>query len=109
MFLIVLKHMVPDGFLGVTFFPFIFLKNEDLKKDQVFINHEKIHVRQQLQLLIFPFFIWYMIEFLIKWMIYKDKNIAYRNISFEREAYQNENDFEYLNKLSFWNFINYYK
>ena len=73
------------------------------------INHEKIHLRQQLELLIFPFFIWYGIEYVINLMHYKDSNLAYLNISFEREAYLYENDFTYLNKRSFWAFTNFLK
>jgi hypothetical protein len=31
--------------------------------DKVFVNHEKIHLRQQLELLVLPFYVWYIIEF----------------------------------------------
>jgi hypothetical protein len=38
----------------------------------------------------------------------KDKNVAYRNISFEKEAYTNEKDLNYLQSRSFWKFLNYF-
>lgn len=77
------------------------------KQIETLIFHERIHIRQQLEMLIVLFYIWYLIEFLIKWIIYKDSKLAYRNISFEREAYVNENYFNYLKKRKFWNFIHY--
>jgi hypothetical protein len=53
-------------------------------------------LRQQLELLVIPFFIWYFIEYLFRLIQYKKADLAYRNISFEREAYANEKDLEYL-------------
>jgi hypothetical protein len=108
MILIVFKYLTPRGFRGLTFFPFVFLMNKEVVLDKVFVNHEKIHLRQQLELLVLPFYVWYVIEFLIRWIITKDKNVAYRNISFEKEAYTNEKDLNYLKSRSFWNFLNYF-
>ena len=44
------KYIVPNGFVGITLFPFIIFKKEDLKQDQILINHEKIHLKQQQEL-----------------------------------------------------------
>jgi hypothetical protein len=107
MFVIVSRYLIPKGYSGITLFPFILVSKVDLKQNEVMINHEKIHIRQQMELLILPFFIWYGIEFLVKWAICKDKNRAYRTISFEREAYANEKDLYYLKQRSFWSFIKY--
>lgn len=107
MFVIVSRYLIPKGFHGITLFPFIIVSDIELKSDAVMINHEKIHIRQQLELLILPFFVWYGIEFLVKYVVYKDKNLAYRNISFEREAYGNEKDLDYLKQRSFWKFLKY--
>ena len=107
MFVIVSRYLIPKGFRGITLFPFIIVSERDLKQNSVMINHEKIHIRQQIELLILPFFIWYGIEFLVKWFIYKEKNIAYKNISFEREAYSKEKDLGYLKQRSFWSFLYY--
>mgnify|MGYP001392042613 FL=1 len=108
MILIVFKYLTPRGFRGLTFFPFVFLMNKEDVLDKVFVNHEKIHLRQQLELLVLLFYVWYVMEFLIRWIITKDKNVAYRNISFEKEAYTNEKDLNYLKSRSFWNFLNYF-
>ncbi|MCR4033357.1 MULTISPECIES: hypothetical protein [Flavobacterium] len=109
MFLIVAKYLIPKGYRGMTLFPFVLVKYDFDKGNKVFINHEKIHLRQQLEMLIFPFYIWYVFEFLIRLIQYKNKDLAYRNISFEREAYSNETDLNYLKNRSFFQFLNYIK
>jgi hypothetical protein len=102
MFLIVTKYLIPKGYRGLTIFPFVLLKSKKDKENGVVINHERIHLRQQLELLILPFYFWYVLEFLLRLIQYKNTNLAYRNISFEREAYKNENNLNYLNKRPFW-------
>jgi hypothetical protein len=108
MILILFKYLTPRGFRGLTFFPFVFIKNKEDVLDKVFVNHEKIHLRQQIELLVIPFYVCYGIEFFIRWIITKDKNVAYRNISFEKEAYTNEKDLNYIESRSFWKFLNYF-
>ena len=98
MFIIVNRFLVRRGFNSIALWPFIVLAHKNLKKDAILLNHERIHLRQQLELLIIPFYIWYAIEFLVRWMQYKKRFLAYKNISFEREAYANEGDFEYLKR-----------
>jgi hypothetical protein len=71
------------------------------------MNHERIHLRQQLELLILPFFIWYFLEFCLRWIKYEKFDLAYRNISFEREAYAKEKDLHYLKNKSIWSFLKY--
>ncbi len=91
-------------YAAMTIWPFIFIKDKIHKQNEILINHEKIHLRQQIELLWGPFFIWYIFEFLIKLIIYNNRDTAYRAISFEREAYQNESNLEYLKKRKFWAF-----
>ncbi|WP_396147189.1 hypothetical protein [Flavobacterium sp.] len=109
MILIVFKYLTPRGFRGLTFYPFVFLADKDDKLNEVFINHERIHIRQQIELLILPFYIWYFTEYLFRLIQYKDRKQAYFNISFEREAYKNEKDLNYLKQRSFWRFLKYVK
>ncbi len=105
---LILKYIVPRGYIGITIFPFVILKTKNLKQDLVLINHERIHLRQQIELLILPFFIIYVFEFLIRLIQYRKWNLAYRNISFEREAYGNEKDLNYLKSRSFLKFKSYF-
>ncbi|TYB75780.1 hypothetical protein ES674_13215 [Bizionia myxarmorum] len=107
--IIVSKYLMPKRYLGLTIWPFIFLKYAFLKDDVVLINHERIHIRQQIELLILPFFILYLFEFLFRFIQYRSWKLAYCNISFEREAYLHENDFNYLKTRSFWSFARYLK
>ena len=70
----------------MALYPFI-LVNPKKKMGPVLLNHERIHHRQQLEMLIIPFYIVYLVELVWK---------GYRNISFEKEAYDNESNLEYL-------------
>jgi hypothetical protein len=107
MFLIITKYLIPRGFRGITTFPFIFIRYPADKENRVFINHEKIHLRQQLELLVLPFFIWYILEYLVRFVQYKNRDLAYRNISFEREAYSNETNIGYLKSRPVFKFRKY--
>ncbi|WP_281235037.1 hypothetical protein [Flavobacterium gelatinilyticum] len=107
MFLIVAKYLIPKGYRGMVVFPFVLMKYDLDRNNAVFVNHEKIHLRQQLEMLVLPFFIWYVFEFFIRLIQYKNKDLAYRNISFEREAYTKERDLNYLKNRSFFQFLHY--
>lgn len=104
---LVSKYLVPKGYLGIVVFPFIFLKNRDLKSNSVLINHERIHLKQQLELLVLPFYILYCLEFLIRFVWLRDWHKAYMRISFEKEAYVNEKDLNYIKSRSYYSFLNY--
>lgn len=108
MIVIVFKYLIPKEFRGFTFFPFVFLSDKKDKSHKVLLNHERIHIRQQVELLMLPFFIWYVLEFLVRFVKCGDRRKAYYAISFEREAYANEKDLDYLKKRSFWSFLKYF-
>ena len=76
--ILISKYLVPRGYTGITIYPFVFIKFKALKTDVVLINHEKIHLKQQLELLIIPFYVFYGIEFLLKIIKYKNWEQAYR-------------------------------
>jgi hypothetical protein len=104
---VISKFLVPKGYVGITIFPFIFLKYYNLKTNIILMNHEKIHLRQQIELLVIPFYVFYSVEFLIRLIQYKKWCLAYQNISFEREACAKEKDLDYLQSRSFWAFFGY--
>ena len=93
---IISKYFFSRNYVGVSIWPFIILKHSGLTEDRVLINHERIHLRQQAELLILPFYFWYFLEWCFKSLFYLNFYKAYRNLSFEREAYQNESNPEYL-------------
>lgn len=70
-----------------------------------FIRHETIHSRQQAEMLWLPFFVWYLIEWLVRLFISKT---PYKSIGFEREAYSNEANSDYLCKrkrFAWWRYL----
>lgn len=93
---------------AMAVYPFIFLKSKDQKQDEILINHEKIHLCQQLELLIIPFYFLYLFNYLINLLKYKNHYQAYFNISFEKEAYRYEKELIYLSKRRWYNWINFY-
>ena len=107
--IVIFKHIIPKKYCGLSIYPFIFLKYKNLKTDNIFMNHEKVHLKQQVELLWVFFFIWYFIEYLIRLLKYKNHEMAYKNISFEREAYINENNLHYLKTRKYYSFLKYLK
>lgn len=94
----------PKGFAGINLFGVLFVRKDVVVSERM-IRHEAIHTEQMKDLLFIPFYIVYVVEWLIKIIIYKSK--AYRNISFEREAYANDNDVNYLSKRKRFSFLKY--
>ena len=108
MFVVALNWLFRKNFVGMAIFPFILLKNKNDKNDLHLVHHERIHIIQQIEMLILPFFIWYLIEYALRLIQFKfDSHKAYKNISFEREAYANEHDLDYLKKRQFYSFLKY--
>ncbi len=101
------KWFTPKQVVGIALFPFIFYKHQSDAEDDCFMLHERIHLQQQLELAIVPFYLWYIIEFIVRLWQYKSMHVAYRNISFEREAYNNEEQKDFLKQRGFWNFLHY--
>lgn len=107
--IIMCNLLLQKSFTGITIFPFVFLRKSyfDGKSEYILnrtIRHEKIHIEQQKELLVLPFFIVYFLEWLIK--LFKYGKLSYRNISFEREAYSNKTE-DYLKTRKHYSFIKY--
>lgn len=95
-----LSWFMPIG--GISLFPFIILREKFqtqskfwIKRNAKTVNHESIHFYQALELGVIGFYALYLIEWFVKLFFYGKQ--AYRNISFEREAYANDSNIEYLN------------
>ena len=91
------EWILGGGIMALAFFPFIIMP-KTTKLTTVLVNHEKIHLRQQLELLLLPFYIWYLIAL---------KRKGYFSVSFEMEAFDNENDLNYLKKRRPYAFLKY--
>ena len=107
MFIVVAKYLIPKGYVALTLFPFVFLREAVDSQKEDLICHESIHIRQQMEMLVLPFFLWYFAEYLLLLIQLRNHNAAYRNISFEKEAYANENKVGFLKERPIWNFRKY--
>jgi len=94
--ILIFRHFFYKNYVGLSLWPFIFLKNDSLKEDIILINHERIHLVQQKELLIVAFYVFYILEWMLRSLYYFNTYKAYQNLSFEREAYQNEKDLDYI-------------
>lgn len=98
---IIINNIIPfKGFKCINLFGILFCRKQ---LDKIDINHEAIHTKQMQEMLYIPFYIWYIIEYLIKLF----KGNAYRNLSFEREAYNNQYNLNYLNNRKHYSWIKY--
>lgn len=79
----------PPGFSYINLFGVLFTRRKR-PITPIEERHESIHTRQMQEMLYIFFYLWYIIEWLIKLAIIRDTRKAYRAISFEREAYQNQ-------------------
>ena len=97
----------PRGFEAISLVWWIIARS-DRKFDEIDQNHEEIHGRQQREMLVLPFLLWYCIEYIIRLFLngMRHRN-AYKSISFEQEAYDNESDMKYLDKRKPYSWIKY--
>jgi len=92
---------------GITLAPFGIYAKEKYLTWQSMINHESIHWKQQMEMLIIFFYLWYLIEWIIR--IFVNGKKAYISLAFEREAYQNDDNLDYLKtrkRFSWFKYIN---
>ena len=101
------KVLPPKNYFGISIYPFIFSRPQGLNAKQ--LRHELIHIAQQRELLVIPFYILYVVEFLIRLVQYRNPHTAYLNISFEKEAYSNDSKKKYLENRKLYNWIKYIK
>ncbi|MBO5003719.1 MAG: hypothetical protein J6D03_00330 [Clostridia bacterium] len=118
---VIFNNIIPfKGFSAINIFGILFVRKKYSAASTNYmnrlINHESIHTEQMKDFARFLpkfiqtfvggifFYIIYLIEWLFRILFTKDRftHKAYRSISFEREAYENENDFLYIaNRKSF--------
>lgn len=94
--IIIRNNLIPfPGYSAITLWPFVFVRRNAWYSNDT-DRHERIHGRQQLEMLLLLFYLWYGVEYLIRLCITRDRDRAYRSISFEQEAYAHERDQDYL-------------
>lgn len=124
--MVIRNHLLPFGpFLAINLFGLIFVR-----RGRPFVatdlNHEQIHTRQMRELLYLPFYLIYIIEWLVRLAQTfcsqepapgnrqepaprKQSRLlrAYHRISFEREAYACQHDPDYLSNRAPWAWRHY--
>ncbi len=106
-------------------FGYVLLLKRGVRLTPSLLRHETIHWHQCRELLVVPFYVWYLLEWAIRFLqvglqrcarqkAHKDSRLrqslarqAYFNIAFEREAYAHQNDPTYLCRRPFWAFCSY--
>ena len=74
---------------------------------EIDLTNEFIHIKQCRELWYIGFYLWYVLEWLVRFIQYRNFDKAYKNTSFEREAYTNENYSDYLSGRKPFAFLNY--
>lgn len=92
---------------GMALFPFILVRKAEHKTDPHLIRHEKIHLVQQLELLVVPFYILYLLHYTVNLVRYRRHDRAYREIVFEKEAYAMDGRPDYLKSRRLWAWIKF--
>jgi len=103
------NFLIKQNAIAIALWPFIFIKYDALKRNRQLVNHERIHLRQQLEMGIILFYLFYVAEFLYHYINFRNINFAYRSISFEKEAFANDRNLNYLKERKFWGWRKYIK
>lgn len=111
---IIRNNIIPfKGFVAINLFGIVFVRKDyefrSIADYQRMLVHEGIHTKQMQELLFVPFYVWYLLEWLVRLVMYRDRHKAYRNIGFEREAYVNQYNWGYNKERKRYAFIQYIK
>ncbi|GAB6010794.1 hypothetical protein [Viscerimonas tarda] len=102
---IIFNNIIPfKGFAAINLFGVIFVR-KDVHLTVGIIQHERIHTAQMKELGYILFYLLYFIEWLVKLLRYGLE--SYYNISFEREAYEEESSPFYLANRKKYSFLKY--
>ena len=90
---VILSYLAPIDIGAITIGPFVFSRGtmSDVTK-----NHEAIHWQQYIDCGIIGFVILYYLFYAINLIRYRDGQTAYYMIPFEKEAYDNDSNLDYL-------------
>lgn len=92
------------GFAAMNICGILFVR-KGCKVNTKMIRHEAIHTIQIKELLYVFFYLFYALEWFTRVVTFQTK--PYKNISFEQEAYSNENYLDYLKERKHFAWIKY--
>ena len=90
---VILSYLAPIDIGAITIGPFVFSRGVMSERTK---NHEAIHWQQYIECGVIGFIILYYIFYAINLFRYKDGQTAYYMIPFEKEAYNNDENMDYL-------------
>lgn len=120
-YIIQCKYLEWFSSLGMAHLGFLVLvKDKEHKHHQEILNHELIHIAQQRETLVVMWYIFYILDWLYKFLFHtqlfkKGGGFissfwkAYKKITFEREAFYYEKDYNYLNIRRHFNWVKFLK
>lgn len=110
------KYIPPKGYRAINLFGIVVIAKRHMEAFIRFPHlleklsrHEYIHTMQGREMFWVFFYIWYGIEWVVRLIEYRNRGKAYRNISFEREAYANMYNEAYLKDRKVYNWKVYIK
>lgn len=105
---IIYNKILPfKGFVAINLFGIVFARKECKPISEITIHHEKIHTAQMREMLYVFFYIWYLIEWIVRFVKTGHSDLAYLTISFEVEAHQYMHDKNYLSRRKLFSWIKY--
>ena len=91
------RHFPPGTFHGINLFGVVFAQRRWGRMKPHELNHELIHTRQMVEMGFVGFYVWDGVEWLVRLVQCRwDGEKAYYRIGFEREAYAQEGNEDYL-------------
>lgn len=101
-----LLWLLPKDIIAITLYPFaMYFKGDYIDLFPFTIHHEHIHWQQQKEMLCIFFYLWYGIEWLFK--LIKWGRQSYYHISFEQEAYLNQDNPDYCTTRKHFAWLKY--
>jgi hypothetical protein len=97
---------------GTTIYPFIFVHKKSYltrteEQRETLIQHEMIHLVQQYEGFVVGIYMWYILEYLVRLLVFRSHLKAYLTNSMEVEAYVNEDNPVYLISRKKFNWFQY--
>ena len=89
----ILSRLAPINIWAISFCGMVFCRGN---LSPTVKRHETIHFQQQLEMLFVAQLVLYVAFWLFGFIKYRDASVAYYENPFEREAYGNDGDKEYL-------------
>ena len=103
------RHFPFGSYWAINICGVVFARSDHGRLGKIEQNHEYIHTLQQRELLFIGFYLLYVCEWLFRLAFYRDQYLAYRNLSFEREAYSHQGNLNYKNTREKFAWRKYFK